>query len=184
MRYEADIYARYGGHRGFASGLAQASDPARPAPLLASEDARSSFFPPIDGVETNEGRSRGGWPKASRVGFSETEVALHPARRSLRSRCATPGSSLAIDPTKIGEDEDYRCGRTVRNHSKIRLCRHCERKRSNPWSNGKVDCFIAFAPRNDAADCTGTHLSLLRDKHPHLRDLAARCASFAAREAI
>ena len=102
MRYEADIYARYGGHRGFASGLAQASDPARPAPLLASEDARSSFFPPIDGVETNEGRSRGGWPKASRVGFSETEVALHPARRSLRSRCATPGSSLAIDPTKIG----------------------------------------------------------------------------------
>jgi hypothetical protein len=27
------------------------------------------------------------------------------------------------------------------------------------------------------------HLSL-PDKHPHLRDLAARCASFAAREAI
>jgi hypothetical protein len=30
------------------------------------------------------------------------------------------------------------------------ISRHCERQRSNPWrSESKMDCFVAFAPRND-----------------------------------
>jgi hypothetical protein len=34
--------------------------------------------------------------------------------------------------------------------------RHCERKRSKNLINGKMDCFVAKAPRNDA-----------RDRHDH-----------------
>jgi hypothetical protein len=45
---------------------------------------------------------------------------------------------------------DFRFGRSMR---RIRMRRHCERKRSNPSAQrkGKMDCFVAFAPRNDAA---------------------------------
>ena len=44
-----------------------------------------------------------------------------------------------------------------------RVDRHCERQRSNPSTpRRKLDCFVAFAPRNDVKTSVG--------------DLAARCA--------
>jgi hypothetical protein len=85
------------------------------------------------------------------------------------SRGACHRAALRADPlvrlngtTRMGAFADS----VSKSHDTISSARHCERKRSNPWARriSKLDCFVAFAPRNDAT------LRMC------IRILAARCA--------
>ena len=54
---------------------------------------------------------------------------------------------FALPTLRTGHDGQISAARS--------LHRHCERQRSNPWSEQqeKVDCFVAVAHRNDAGSC-------------------------------
>ncbi len=65
---------------------------------------------------------------------------------------------------------------TVPNIQAYFEARRCERKRSNPWAaTGRMDCFVAFAPRNDGRaihkpqPLTHHSTSSLRKQGPILR---------------
>ena len=74
-----------------------------------------------------------------------------PAFVTTRDRPSCRNGTAGVKPLIWGFSEAESCPschlaatrRPVVSH------RHCERKRSNPWRNGGMDCFVAIAPRND-----------------------------------